>query len=96
MFRLPIVSQTSYYNQYMQKFCLKLTKESINKYTKKIEDNNSNKNKDAKVLISLDSYVSNPNLNPNNNPYSNPYIIISCIGIFSFVSTVYFFLKSKR
>ena len=90
MFRLPIVSQTSYYNQYMQKFCLKLTKESINKYTKKIEDNNSNKNKDAKVLISLDYDIS------NSNPNSNPYIIISCIGIFSFVSTVYFFLKSKR
>lgn len=94
MFRLPIVSQTSYYNQYMQKFCLKLTKESINKYTKKIEDNNSNKNKDAKVLISLDYDISNSN--PNSNPNNNPYIIISCIGIFSFVSTVYFFLKSKR
>jgi hypothetical protein len=78
----------------MQKFCLKLTKESINKYTKKIEDNNSNKNKDAKVLISLDYDISNSN--PNSNPNNNPYIIISCIGIFSFVSTVYFFLKSKR
>jgi hypothetical protein len=92
MFRLPIVSQTSYYNQQLCDFYLKLTKESINKYTKKIEENNSNKNKDAKVLMNIDSYVSNPNPNPNNNPY----IIISCIGIFYFVSIVYSFLKSKK
>jgi len=89
MFRYPMV-KSYFFNQVMNDFCLKLTKESINKYTKKIEENNSNKN--TKVLTNIDSDVSNPNSNPNNNPY----IIISCIGIFYFVSIVYSFLKSKR
>jgi hypothetical protein len=85
-----MVKQT-YFNQQLNDYCLKLTKESINKYTKKILDNNINKNKDTKFLMNIDSDVSNPNSNPNNNPY----IIIYCIGLFSFVSIFYFFLNQK-
>jgi hypothetical protein len=81
----------TYFNQQLNGFCLKLTKESINKYTKKIEDNNINKNKDSKFLMNIDCDDSNPNSNPNNNPY----IIISCLGLFSFASMFYFFLIKK-
>ena len=89
MFRLPIVKPT-FFNHQINDFCLKLTKESINKYTKKIED--LNKNKDKSFGINLDLEIVTPNPNPNPNPNN----IIYYIGIFSFVSIFYFFLKSKR
>ena len=91
MFRLPIIKPT-FFNQQMNDFCLKLTKESINKYTKKIED--LNKSKDKSFGINLDLETST--INPNNDPNNNPYIVIYCIGVFSFVSIFYFFIKSKR
>jgi hypothetical protein len=93
MFQLSMVRKTTYHNEHLQDFFLKLTKESINKYTKKIQENNSNKNKDTKLLINLDYDISNSN---PNNPNNNPYIIISCIGIFYFVTIIYSLLKSKR
>lgn len=88
MFRFPMVKPT-YFNEQINNFCLKLTKESINKYTKKIED--KNKNNDSK-LFNIESDFSNPNSNPSNNPF----IIIYCIGLFSFASFFYFFLKTKK
>lgn len=91
MFRLPIVKPT-FFNQQMNNFCLKLTKESINKYTKKIEDLNKSKDKSFGINLDLETSTTNPNNNPNNNPY----IVIYCIGVFSFVSIFYFFIKSKR
>ena len=87
MFRFPMV-KPNYFNQEINDFCLVLTKESINKYAKKIEDSNKN----SKLLVNLESNISNPNPNPNNNPY----IIISIIGIYSFASIFYFFYKSKN
>ena len=91
MFRFPILKPSYFfYNQKINDFCLVLTKESINKYTKKIED--SHKNKDMNLLINFESNVSKTNPNPNNN---NPYIIISFIGLCYFASIFYFFYKSK-
>ena len=91
MFRLPIVKPI-FFNQQINDFCLKLTKESINKYTKKIEDLNKSKDKSFGINLDLEIASSNPNPNPNPNPNN----IIYYIGVFSFVSIFYFFFKSKR
>lgn len=89
MFRFPMVKQL-YFNSALNDFCLKLTKESINKYVKKIEDISKNKNKDKNMDLVLS--LENPN-NPNNP--NNPYFFITCIGIFYFASIYYYFYKSK-
>jgi hypothetical protein len=92
MFRYPIV-KSYFFNQEMNDFCLVLTKESINKYTKTIEENNSNKNKNTKFIINSDYNIYNSN--SNSNPNNTPHIIIYCMGIFSFAYIFYFF-KSKK
>jgi len=85
-----MVKHPYYFNSTINDFCLKLTKESINKYVKKIEDNNINKDKNKNLELEL--CLSNSDKNPNNNPY----ILITLIGLFSISSFFYYFIKSKK
>ena len=88
MFRFPIIKPI-YFNQSLNEFCLKLTKDSVNKYINKIEERS--KNKCIKDLISLDTSFSNPS--PENNSF---IFIITSIGLLSIATTFYFFTKSKK
>jgi len=77
----------AYFNQQLYDYCFKLTKESFNKYVKKIEETNLEKNNNLK--IKLNNNFSNPP--PNNNPY-----IIIGVGFGLFTFAVIFLFKNQK